>query len=275
MRIIIFTGNELRHNAFIKYLELEPKIKVLKVYKDKDIILEKKIKKRKSNLQELIHLKKRYQSEKDFFSLFLEKSDKKTKTNHFLVNKEFFSSNECYEKIRILKADLIILYGCSIIKGQILSKFKNKILNVHLGLSPYYRGGGTNYFAFVNKEPEYAGVSFIYADAGIDTGKIIHQFRPRIYENDDFHTIGNRLIKDMFITYKELIINFKIIKIKKIKITNKKRLIYKSNDFNKLNLKKLYFNFQNNIIKKYLSNKAKRDKKVKIVQQEFLKKKLL
>jgi methionyl-tRNA formyltransferase len=271
MRIIIFTGNELRHNAFVKYLEFESKIKVLKVYKDKDIILKKKIKKRRSNTQELIHLENRYQSEKDFFSLFLEESKKKKKANHFLVNKEYLSSKECCEEIEKLKPDLIILYGCSIIKGHVLSKFKNKILNVHLGLSPYYRGGGTNYFTFVNNEPEYAGVTFMYADSGIDTGKIIHQFRPRIYENDDFHTIGNRLIKDMFYVYKELIINFKIIKIKKIKITNNKRLIYKSGDFNELNIKKLYFNFQNNIIKKYLSNKAKRDKKVKIVQQEFIK----
>ena len=275
MKIIIFTGNELRHNAFIKYFELESKIKVLRVYKDKDINLKKKIIKRKSNKYELIHLEKRHQSEKDFFSLFLKEYKKKTKVNHYLVNKKYLSSNKCYEVIKKLKPDLILLYGCSIIKGEILSKFKNKILNVHLGLSPYYRGGGTNYFPFVNNEPEYAGVTFMYADSGIDTGKIIHQFRPRIYENDDFHSIGNRLIKDMFHIYKELIINFDKIKIKKKKITNKKRLIYKANDFNKLNIKKLYFNFQNNILKKYLTNKSKRDKKVKIIQQEFLKKKLL
>lgn len=274
MRIVIFTGNELRHNAFVKYLEIEPKIKVLKVFKDKDIILKKKIKKRKSKTQELLHLEKRYQSEKDFFGLFFDQNQERNKKNHFLVNKEYISSNECYEEIKKIKPNLIILYGCSIIKGQIISKFRNKILNVHLGLSPYYRGGGTNYFPFVNNEPEYAGATFMYANSGIDTGQIIHQFRPRIYENDDFHSIGNRLIKDMFKIYKELILNFKLIRLKKIKFTNKKRLIYKSKDFDKSNIKKLYFNFKNNMIKKYLTHKVRRDKKVKILEQKFLKKRL-
>ena len=69
----------------------------------------------------------------------------------------------------------ILVYGTSIIKGELVNYFTGKILNLHLGISPYYRGSGTNYFPFVNNEPEYAGCTFMYLDHGIDTGEIIHQ----------------------------------------------------------------------------------------------------
>ena len=55
------------------------------------------------------------------------------------------------------------------------------------------------------EELEFVGATFMYLDQGIDTGKIIHQIRARIYENDNLHIIGNRLISDAIIIYKELI----------------------------------------------------------------------
>ena len=47
-------------------------------------------------------------------------------------------------------------------KGKILKEFRSKIINAHLGLSPYYRGSGTNIFPFVNKEIEYVGVTYVF-----------------------------------------------------------------------------------------------------------------
>ena len=39
------------------------------------------------------------------------------------------------------------------------------------------------------------GATFMYIDAGIDTGEIIHQIRADIVIGDSPHSIGNRLIK--------------------------------------------------------------------------------
>ena len=100
-------------------------------------------------------------------------------------------------------------------QGDILKYFRNKILNVHLGLSPYYKGSGTNYFALVNNKPELVGATFMFLDNTIDGGKIIHQIRPKIYNNDTVHTIGTRLISEMFHKYSKIIINFNKIKKKK------------------------------------------------------------
>ena len=116
--------------------------------------------------------------------------------------------------------------------------FKRKILNLHLGLSPYYRGGGTNYFPFVNNEPEYAGSTFMYLDEGIDTGEIIHQIRPVINITDSFHQLSNRFLIHSFKTYSKIAERNLQFGLENPAITNtnknSKRLIYKKSDL-KLN----------------------------------------
>ena len=75
-----------------------------------------------------------------------------------------------------------------------LKKYKKKFLNIHLGLSPYYKGSATNFWPFVNNELQFVGVSFLGIDDGIDTGPIIHQIRPDFKIGDSIHDVGNKLI---------------------------------------------------------------------------------
>ena len=77
---------------------------------------------------------------------------------------------KCLNQIKKNNPDIIIVYGSSII-APLTNDFKNKIINVHLGLSPYYRGSGTNFYPILNSKPEYIGVTFMFLDKGIDTGK--------------------------------------------------------------------------------------------------------
>ena len=168
----------------------------------------------------------------------------------------YISTDECLKEVKKLKPDLIAVYGSSIIKGKILKEFRSKIINAHLGLSPYYRGSGTNIFPFVNKEIEYVGVTFMYLDEGIDTGRIIHQIRPDIKFNDNVHDIGNKLILKMFEYYKRLIINFKKIKIKKSIINNNNNnKYYKRKDFSAKTIKILNKNLKSGLIRDYLKQK--------------------
>ena len=48
----------------------------------------------------------------------------------------------------------------------------------------------------------------LHIDEGIDTGKVIHQFRAKVFLGDSPHTIGNRLIKDMTPVYVKIIKSF-------------------------------------------------------------------
>ena len=92
------------------------------------------------------------------------------------------------------RPDVVLVFGTGILREPLLSAFDGRIINIHLGLSPYYRGAGTNFWPLVNREPEYVGATIHYLDAGIDTGPMLahaqadHHARrrpPRHRQQDD------------------------------------------------------------------------------------------
>tara|TARA_B100000579_G_scaffold432366_1_gene449062 strand:+ start:1879 stop:2700 length:822 start_codon:yes stop_codon:yes gene_type:complete len=267
-RIIVFTSSNLRHKALIKILGNSPKLKVVDAFHEAGNILSHLVLKKERNTLQKNHLIARNQSEEDVFGLFLSQKGEELSTT---VKRGWFSSQECLNKVKKIKPDLILVYGTSIIKGEIIKYFKNKILNVHLGLSPYYRGSGTNYFPFVNNEPEYCGATYMFLDEGIDTGKIIHQIRPNIYSVDSFHQLSNRFLIKVFKTYSLIAENFESICIINNLERNKntKRIFTKRSDFSEESVITLYKNFADGMIEKYLDNKEVRDSKVPLVQQNY------
>jgi len=91
-------------------------------------------------------------------------------------------------------ADMVLIYGTNLIRTPLLERFAGRMINMHLGLSPYYRGTATNFYPLFNDEPEYIGATIHLIDSGIDSGPIIHQARPSIEAHDIPHTIGCKAI---------------------------------------------------------------------------------
>jgi phosphoribosylglycinamide formyltransferase-1 len=258
IKIVIFTSNEYRHLAFIDHLSKSKKIKILEAY------IEKK------NEHKIIYknrLQKKYFDErKKYEKKYFFKKNQNTRKQYEIG---FISTDKCLNQIKKMNPDLIVVYGSSLIKGKIVKEFKKKIINAHLGLSPYYRGSGTNIFPFINKEIQYVGVTFMYLDLGIDTGKIIHQIRPDIKLTDNVHDIGNKLILKMFKYYKKIILNYKKIKLKKnISTTNKK--YYKRKDFDEKSIETLNKNLKEGLIKNYLTKKKYSSNNVRLIHQNWL-----
>ena len=268
-KIVIITSKSLRHKYFRVFLSNQEGINVLKTVCEDGNKKLKNLKKNyglKANLLAK-HILDRDKSEKDFFKSYLKNT--KDKSNNINRKNGFSSSTSFLKLVKSLKPDLIIVYGSSIIRGEILNLYKNKILNLHLGLSPYYRGSGTNLFPFVNNEIQYVGATFMLLDRTIDNGKIIHQEQAKVYKNDNIHKIGNRLILQMFEVYKELLLNYNKIKIKNKKKNNiEVNKVYKRKDFNLAAIKKLRRNLKNNIIEKYL--KSKNNKKLPLIKQKWI-----
>ena len=152
-----------------------------------------------------------------------------------------------------------------------MEKFKNRFINVHLGLSPYYRGSGTNYWPLVNNELEYVGATFMYIDSGIDTGKIIHQIRADFYPLDTPSQIGNRFIKKMALIFRKIIENFDNLKtINNIEINNKMEKLYKNSDYTEESVSQLYSNLNKGMIEKYITEELDRCAKVSIIENKAL-----
>ncbi len=111
----------------------------------------------------------------------------------FPVGPKEINNYEVYKVTKNFNPDVIVVYGTSILKGDILN-ITPKIINFHLGMSPYYNGAGTNWWPMYNKEYEFVGTTVHYLDAGVDTGEIIGQCRSKISLGDSPHDIGNKNI---------------------------------------------------------------------------------
>ena len=274
MSTVVFTSSSLRHKAFASIISNNLNLNVAAIFNESGFPLNELIEKKNNNQLEMQHLGARQLTEEDFFSLYL-KSQKKFNSLSQTVPRGWFSTEDCFNKLSKINPNQILVYGTSIIRGELIKKFKNRILNLHLGLSPYYRGSGTNYFPFVNNEPEYAGSTFMYLDAGIDTGEIIHQIRPLLNSTDSFHQFSNRFLIKSFETFSRIAECNLLGELKKPIISskhiNKKRLLYKKSDFSRENIIDLYNNLKDGMIEKFLENRFKRCLEVPILEQEWLK----
>jgi folate-dependent phosphoribosylglycinamide formyltransferase PurN len=266
--IVILTGNELRHQFFRKLLASFSSIDVVHSYCEVTQDINKVLIGSSGNETSLRekHLNLRLQTEADFFSLFNEYII--DKSNPLLISKGEVNDTNYVNQIIRLNPDLIIAYGCSIIKSELLDVFKGRFINIHLGLSPYYRGSATNYWPFVNNELPCIGVTFMQIDAGIDTGEIIHQQRAFMHAADNIHTIGCRLIKDMTYSCARIIdlypsiIPTQINEQEKINLTHR---YYRKKDFTENSVALAYQHLQNRIIEIYLENKSELDKSYPLV----------
>lgn len=107
------------------------------------------------------------------------------------------SSSGIEHMIDINTYDAVVVFGSSLLRGRLFDALPlERTINVHLGLSPYYRGAGTNFWPLLNGEPGYIGASILYLDSGIDAGDIITHVPVRVLHGDTIHTIGCRVIQD-------------------------------------------------------------------------------
>lgn len=90
--------------------------------------------------------------------------------------------------------DLLLLFGCGVVNRALLDAWPARVVNLHLGLSPYYRGAGTNFWALADRLPECVGATLHLATAAIDDGPILAQARPELSADDDAHAIGLRAL---------------------------------------------------------------------------------
>jgi len=92
--------------------------------------------------------------------------------------------------VRAREPEYLLLFGCGIIRAPLLDLFAGRIVNIHLGLSPYYRGHATNFWPLVHGEPECVGATVHLATLEVDAGAILRQARPAMTPADNAHDIG-------------------------------------------------------------------------------------
>jgi methionyl-tRNA formyltransferase len=184
-----------------------------------------------------------------------------------ILNLEYGEVNkpEVFQWVSVLKPDYIALFGTGIIKDPLLSAYENKIINMHLGLSPYYRGSATSFWPLVFEEPECVGVTVHLAIAKVDAGAMLGQIRPTIDVNDGPHDIGYKNIiagADLLI---KCIQDYAAGLIRPQPQALGRGKVFKHADFNAKAVIKMKENFANGMIKRYLEHKKERDDRYPIL----------
>lgn len=85
-------------------------------------------------------------------------------------------------------ADVIVVNGTRIISKKLLEQIDIPIINMHVGITPKYRGVHGGYWALAKGDPENCGVTVHYIDPGIDTGNVIVQATIQPTSKDSFVT---------------------------------------------------------------------------------------
>ena len=143
MKIVLLTSDSLRHKFIASEISKQLDLKL--------IVIEAKSAKIQDtselNKQEAAfisaHFKARNKSESLFFGGYKEFPGE---IPQLRIPHGNFNSLEVNKAIDNLTPDLIVLFGTSIIKDPLLGNYAGKIINLHLGLSPYYKGSATNLF---------------------------------------------------------------------------------------------------------------------------------
>jgi methionyl-tRNA formyltransferase len=244
LKILLLRANEVRHQALAQRLESIGQLAV-------DFVEEIRPAAKNPNLTSLghQHFDARAQAEEDFFGRF----DTVSNVRKIFIPQSEINSTEFHDLIDETTFDMAITFGVSILSNSTIQKLRNRVLGIHLGLSPFYRGSGTNFFPFVNGELGAVGFTLMHLDEGVDTGRIVHQGRAPIVLGDSIHSIGNRNIEYLFRDICSLVKqNVKLESA--IEVDHRLGKLYRRRDFTEESLKIAMHNLRQGLVETTLRN---------------------
>lgn len=79
-----------------------------------------------------------------------------------------------------LDSDYYVVFGAGYIKGPLVETLvERRAINIHMGVSPQYRGNSCNFWALYDGNPELVGASIHMLSKGLDSGPILFHAFPR------------------------------------------------------------------------------------------------
>jgi len=190
MKYAVITSDNLRHKYFANSIFKD--FNVLGIFSEAKL---RDFKKKVENSKFDRKVKKYFDEREESESMFFKGNEDFLCNNIIKVNPGEINFKSNVDKLKKLKPDYLFVFGSSLLKDDIINFMgPRRIVNMHLGLSPYYRGSGTNFWPMYDEKLEYVGVTIHFLDIGIDSGDIIVQGQPLIEKGDTPHSIGNKTI---------------------------------------------------------------------------------
>jgi len=131
-----------------------------------------------------------------------------------------------------LQSDIYVVFGSSYIKGELVDfLIKKKTINIHAGVSPFYRGTDCNFWALYDNNPHLVGATIHLLSKGLDSGPTLYHALSNIKDDPFEYTMST--IKSAFHSIAERIEDGSIFKIKSLEQDKNKEIRYsKKSEFN-------------------------------------------
>jgi folate-dependent phosphoribosylglycinamide formyltransferase PurN len=108
--------------------------------------------------------------------------------------------------LRANKIELIAVFGTSLIRNaELFNLAPGRVLNLHGGLSPWYRGADSTFWALHNNEPDKIGCTIHRINRRIDAGELIAHVCPAIEPDEREHMLFCKAIQAAAPVYAEAI----------------------------------------------------------------------
>lgn len=260
MKVVIFSGSHSRH----LYVNQE----VSKQFKDSLIIIQKRepeipkipnFKNLNNKKLYIKHFKNRNLVENKFFGK-LNYKEVFARNNTISVSASTLNSPKTIKEIKKFDADFAFIFGTNLISNSLIKVLPRNKINLHLGLSPWFKGAATLFWPFYFLKPQYAGITFHEINNKPDSGPIIHQNVPTLRKGDKIHEVAAKCVLQAAKDVKILINFWK--KNKKFIYYKQKTSgrIWRSKDFHVSHLKLIYELYKDKIVDSYLKGELDKTK---------------
>ena len=101
-----------------------------------------------------------------------------------------YANSNTFQWLRNQNVDVFLVHTPYWIASKVLDLSKYGAIGGHPGITPFYRGAYSAFWALYNDKPEDVGCSIFWLNSGVDTGDIIAQSVIEQDSTDSFVTLG-------------------------------------------------------------------------------------
>ena len=105
-----------------------------------------------------------------------------------VINVPSVNDELCKQALEKLQPDIVLVNGTRIISKKILQCTNAIFINMHVGITPLYRGSHGGYWALYHNDIKNFGTTIHLVDAGVDTGGVLKQVFTMPAKEDNFTT---------------------------------------------------------------------------------------
>jgi folate-dependent phosphoribosylglycinamide formyltransferase PurN len=261
-KVLLIIGNQRRHLHFATSINREFKLAgVILVDRGKDVPEMPQDIDEIDQINFLKHFKDRSDAEAKHF-------DKIENLTCPILEVGFSELNteESVKFIQKISPEFVFVFGSGLIKSPLIEVLPKETINLHLGLSPRYRGSATLFWPFYFLEPNFAGTTFHYLADQPDAGEIIHQIVPVLEYGDKIHDVACKVVAESSLAVIELLLIY-IANGSWDKFPQKHSgKNFLDSDFHPSQLRLIYNTFDEKIVDYFLDNKL-RNRVPKLIKQ--------